>query len=81
MKIEVDYLRGAPNMRVLNAETGEEVAIVLVKSGLSSDEKVIVLDEIARLLGSEFPSTARMPGTEGPSHGIPPRSDRRRSGR
>lgn len=55
MKIEARYHPGLPNMALINAETGEEVAIVLTRATLPEDEQARALEAIAKLLGAKIP--------------------------
>ena len=50
MKIIVDYVRGFPNMKIINAETGEEVGVVVAKASLPEDQKVDLLETVSCLL-------------------------------
>ena len=53
MKIRVEYVRGFPSMKVINAETGEEVGTVLASASLQDAEKLDFLDTVAWLIGEK----------------------------
>lgn len=50
MNIAHIYHRGFPNMALVNADTGSEIAIILSKATLPPDEQVKILDAIAEVI-------------------------------
>lgn len=53
MKIRVNYVRGLQGMKIINAETGEEVGVIVAKDSLSKGDKTDLLDTVAWLIGEE----------------------------